>query len=126
MLTLYSRNKFFCRGKNFYNNSSINCIYFRLSAIRERIFMINIILWIVFGALAGWIASMITKTNEQQGALGNIITGIVGAFLGGYLVKVLTGNEVEGFNLGSLLVAILGAVILISILKLLRRGKRAA
>lgn len=74
------------------------------------------------GALAGWIASMITKTNDEQGAFGNILTGIVGAFLGGFLVKTLTGNEVDGFNLGSLLVAILGAVILISIMKMLRRG----
>lgn len=84
--------------------------------------MINIILWIIMGALAGWIASVITKTNDEQGAFGNILTGIVGAFLGGFLVKTLTGNEVDGFNLGSLLVAILGAVILISILKMFRRG----
>lgn len=74
------------------------------------------------GALAGWIASMITKTNDEQGAVGNVLTGIVGAFLGGFLVKTLTGNEVDGFNLGSLLVAILGAVLLISILKMMRRG----
>ena len=84
--------------------------------------MINIILWIIMGALAGWIASMITKTNDEQGAVGNVLTGIVGAFLGGFLVKTLTGNEVDGFNLGSLLVAILGAVLLISILKMMRRG----
>lgn len=83
--------------------------------------MINFIAWILFGALAGWIASMITRTNESQGALGNIITGIVGAFIGGFVVRMLTGNNVEGFNLGSLIVAILGAVILISLLKLMRR-----
>jgi uncharacterized membrane protein YeaQ/YmgE (transglycosylase-associated protein family) len=84
--------------------------------------MINIILWILFGALAGWIASMITRTNEQQGALGNIITGIVGAFIGGFIVRALTGNDVQGFNLGSLIVAILGAVVLISVVKMFRRG----
>ncbi len=84
--------------------------------------MINFIVWILFGALAGWIASMITKTNDQQGALGNIVTGIIGAFLGGFIVRSLTNNNVEGFNLGSLLVAILGAVILISLLKLVRRN----
>ncbi|CAN5165664.1 GlsB/YeaQ/YmgE family stress response membrane protein [soil metagenome] len=85
--------------------------------------MINFILWIIFGALAGWIASMITKTNEQQGAIGNILTGIVGAFIGGFIVRTLTGNDVEGFNIASLAVAILGAVLLISLLKMLRRGK---
>jgi uncharacterized membrane protein YeaQ/YmgE (transglycosylase-associated protein family) len=83
--------------------------------------MIDIIAWIIFGALAGWLASIIMKTNEQQGALGNIIVGIIGAFLGGFIVRSLTGNEVEGFNLTSLLVAILGAVILLAIVKMFRR-----
>jgi uncharacterized membrane protein YeaQ/YmgE (transglycosylase-associated protein family) len=87
--------------------------------------MVNIIVWILFGALAGWIASMITRTNDQQGALGNIITGIVGAFIGGFLVRLLTGSDVNGFNLGSLIVAILGAVLLISLLKWFRRGRGA-
>jgi uncharacterized membrane protein YeaQ/YmgE (transglycosylase-associated protein family) len=72
--------------------------------------MINIILWILFGALAGWIASIIMKTNAQQGA-----------FIGGFIVRALTGNNVSGFNLGSLIVAILGAVILLAIVKMFRR-----
>lgn len=84
--------------------------------------ILNIIAWIVFGALAGWIASIIMKTNAEQGALGNIITGVLGAFIGGFIVQSLTGNDVSGFNLGSLIVAILGAVILIAILKMFRRG----
>lgn len=84
--------------------------------------IINIIAWIIFGALAGWIASIIMRTNAEQGALGNIITGIIGAFIGGFIVQSLTGDTVTGFNLGSLLVAILGAIILIAIIKLFRRG----
>ena len=88
--------------------------------------MINFVIWIVFGALAGWIASMITKTNGQQGAVGNILTGIIGAFIGGFIVRLITGNDVDGFNLGSLIVAILGAVLLISILKFFRRGHAKA
>lgn len=84
--------------------------------------MINIIAWIIFGALAGWIASMIMKTNAQQGAIANIVVGIVGAMIGGFVVRALTGSDVEGFNLGSLLTAILGAVILIAILKMFRHG----
>lgn len=77
----------------------------------------DIILWILFGALAGWIASIIMKTNAQQGALANIIIGIIGALIGGWIVHALTGSAVSGFNLWSLLVAIGGAVVLIAILR---------
>lgn len=84
--------------------------------------MINIIAWIIFGVLAGWIASMIMKTNAQQGAIADIVVGIVGAIIGGWTVRILTGNEVSGFNLVSLLTAILGAVILLAVVKLFRRS----
>jgi uncharacterized membrane protein YeaQ/YmgE (transglycosylase-associated protein family) len=82
--------------------------------------MVNIIIWIIFGALAGWIASIIMKTNAEQGAIGNIIVGILGAILGGFLVEALTSYDVSGFNLGSLIVAIIGAVILLAIWKAIR------
>lgn len=87
--------------------------------------MVEIILWILFGALAGWIASMIMGTNEEMGAFSNIVVGILGAFIGGFLVRALTGDTVSGFNLGSLLVAILGAVILLGIVRIFRRGGRS-
>ena len=87
--------------------------------------MINIIAWIIFGALAGWIASIIMKTNAQQGAVGNIIVGILGAFIGGFLVRTLTDSDVDGFNLVSLLTAIVGAVILLAIVKAFRKGDTA-
>jgi len=80
----------------------------------------GILLWIIFGALAGWIASMIMKTDAQQGALGNILVGIVGALIGGFVMSSLGSTGVTGFNLYSLLVAILGAVILIAILRAIR------
>lgn len=80
----------------------------------------GIILWIVFGALAGWIASMIMKTDAKQGALGNIVVGIIGAMIGGFLMSFFGGTGVTGFNLYSLLVAVLGAVILIAILRAIR------
>jgi uncharacterized membrane protein YeaQ/YmgE (transglycosylase-associated protein family) len=83
--------------------------------------MVEIIVWIVLGALAGWIASMIMGTNAEQGAVGNIIVGILGAFIGGFVVRMLTGNNVDtGFNIPSLLTAILGAVILLAIVKAFR------
>ncbi len=84
--------------------------------------MLDIIAWIIFGALAGWIASIIMKTNAQQGALGNIVVGILGALIGGFIVESLTDTEVEGFNFTSLLVAILGAVLLLAVVKAFRRG----
>lgn len=79
----------------------------------------NIILWIIFGAIAGWVASIIMRTNAEQGAVGNIVVGIVGAILGGWLARFITGNDVTGFNLTSLVIAIIGAVVLLAILRAL-------
>lgn len=81
----------------------------------------NVLLWIIFGALAGWIAGAIMKSGGQQGLITNIIVGIVGAVLGGWLFDRLGGQGVTGFNLYSLLVAVVGAVILLAILRALRR-----
>lgn len=86
--------------------------------------MVDIILWIIFGALAGWIASMVMKTNQEQGAIANIVVGILGAFIGGFVVRMLTGDTVTGFNFVSLLVAILGAIVLLAIVKAFRRGSK--
>jgi uncharacterized membrane protein YeaQ/YmgE (transglycosylase-associated protein family) len=84
--------------------------------------LLNIILWIVFGALAGWIASLIMKRDAQMGALENIIVGIVGAFIGGFIMIAFGAGGVTGFNIWSLLVAILGALLLIFILGAIRRA----
>lgn len=81
--------------------------------------LISIILWILFGALAGWIASMIVGRNESQGALGNIVVGIAGALLGGFIVG-LFGVDIDGFNIVSLLVAIGGAVLLLALISSFR------
>ena len=73
----------------------------------------GIITWIVLGALAGWIASMITGKNAQMGALANILVGVVGAFIGGFVMNLLGGHGVTGFNIWSLIVSIVGAVVLL-------------
>lgn len=86
--------------------------------------LVTIILWIVLGGLAGWIASMIMGRNAQMGIIANIIVGIIGAFLGGLLMNLIGTSGVTGFNLWSLLVAILGAVILLFIVGLVRGGGR--
>ncbi len=82
----------------------------------------NIIVWIILGALAGWIASMIMGRNAQMGAVANIIVGIVGAIIGGWIMSAFGGPGVTGFNIPSLLVAILGAVVLLFLVGLVRRS----
>lgn len=81
----------------------------------------GIILWIIFGGLVGWIASMIMKTNAQQGLIINVLVGIVGAIIGGWLMSFFGKSGVGDFNLYSFLVALLGAIILTGIVKILRR-----
>ena len=84
----------------------------------------NIIVWIVFGALAGWIASMIMNKNKQMGAIANIVVGIIGAFIGGYIMDFFGAQGITGFNLQSLIVAVVGAVLLLYVIGLLRGGRR--
>lgn len=79
----------------------------------------GIIGWIVIGALAGWIGSMITGNNRRMGAGLNILVGVIGGFLGGLIMNLLGGYGMTGFNLWSLFVAIVGAVILLLIVNAL-------
>jgi uncharacterized membrane protein YeaQ/YmgE (transglycosylase-associated protein family) len=86
----------------------------------------NIILWLIIGGVIGWLASLIMRTDAQQGLLLNIVVGIVGALLGGWLIGPLvgTGTINQGnLSLPSLGVSLLGAVILLAIVNLFRRGR---
>jgi uncharacterized membrane protein YeaQ/YmgE (transglycosylase-associated protein family) len=86
----------------------------------------NIILWIIVGGILGWLASIIMKTDAQQGIVLNVIVGIVGAFLGGLVLSPLFGTGTinqSDFSIGSLLVSLLGAVILLAIVNFFRRGR---
>ena len=83
--------------------------------------MINLILWLLFGALVGWLASLVMRTDAQQGALMNIIVGIIGALIGGFLFGAGTINS-NNFSLSALLVSFVGAVVLLAIINLVRRG----
>ncbi|GJQ36691.1 MAG: GlsB/YeaQ/YmgE family stress response membrane protein [Anaerolineales bacterium] len=84
----------------------------------------SIIVWIAFGALAGWIASLIMRTDRQMGALANIVVGIAGAFIGGFIMNFFGKAGVTGFNFYSFLVAVGGAVVLIWLVNLIRGGRR--
>jgi uncharacterized membrane protein YeaQ/YmgE (transglycosylase-associated protein family) len=89
--------------------------------------MINFIIWLIAGALVGWVASIIMHTNSQQGLLLDIIVGIVGAFIGGYFLSPIFGvgtiNQ-NNFSLPALFVSLLGAIILLAVVKLLRGSRR--
>ena len=85
----------------------------------------NFIIWIVVGGIIGWLASMVMRTNAQQGVLLNIIVGIVGAMLGGWLIAPLLGQGTinsNDFSLGGLAVSFIGALILLAVVNLVRRG----
>lgn len=83
--------------------------------------LMTIITWIILGALAGWIASMITGSNARVNGMMNIVVGIIGAFIGGLVLQLLGASQPTGFNLPSLLTAVLGAVILLALVKAFRR-----
>lgn len=85
----------------------------------------NLLIWLVVGGVIGWIASMIMRTDAQQGVLLNVVVGIIGALLGGWLISPLLGvgtiNQ-NNFSIGALVVSLVGAVILLAIVNLFRRG----
>lgn len=85
----------------------------------------NFIIWLIVGGVIGWLASMLMKTNDQQGLLLNVVVGIVGAMLGGWFISPLVGvgtiNQ-NDFSLPALLVSFVGAAILLAIVNLVRRG----
>ena len=85
----------------------------------------NIIVWLVIGGLIGWVASMLMRTDGQQGMFLNVVVGVVGAALGGWFISPLVGVPTinQGvFSIGALVVSLLGSVILLAIVNLVRRG----
>jgi uncharacterized membrane protein YeaQ/YmgE (transglycosylase-associated protein family) len=85
----------------------------------------NFIIWLVVGGLIGWVASMIMRTDAQQGVILNIVVGVVGALLGGWFLSPMIGagtiNQ-NDFSLAGLGVSLVGAIILLAIVNLVRRG----
>lgn len=80
----------------------------------------NFLIMLVVGGIAGWLASIVMKTNAQQGIILNVIVGIIGGFLGGFLLPMV-GLNLSGW-IGYLITALIGAIVLLAIVNLFRRG----
>ena len=86
----------------------------------------NFILWLIAGGIIGWIASMIMRTDAQQGIFLNIVVGIIGALLAGWLITPLVGGSTinqGNFSASGLVISLLGAIVLLAIVNLFRRGR---
>ena len=87
----------------------------------------NFIIWLVIGGIIGWLASIVMRTDGQQGIILNIIVGIVGAFIGGFVGSALgiSGANINdsGLSVTSFIVSLVGAIILLAIVNLVRRGR---
>jgi uncharacterized membrane protein YeaQ/YmgE (transglycosylase-associated protein family) len=86
---------------------------------------VGIIVWLIVGGIVGWLASLIMRTDAQQGIILNIVVGIIGALIGGWLIGPLLGSGSinEGFSIMSVVVSLIGAIILLAIVNLFRRGR---
>jgi uncharacterized membrane protein YeaQ/YmgE (transglycosylase-associated protein family) len=85
----------------------------------------GILVWLIVGGVVGWLASIIMRTDGQQGILLNVVVGIVGALLAGFVVSPMLGIGTinEGISLATFLVSLVGAIILLAIVNLFRRGR---
>ena len=86
----------------------------------------SIIIWLIVGGIIGWLASMIMRTDGQQGIILNIVVGIIGSFLGGWLIAPMLGSGTVNsgdFSIMGLIASLIGAIILLAIVNLFRRGR---
>lgn len=84
----------------------------------------GIIIWLIVGGVVGWLASIIMRTDAQQGLLLNVVVGIIGALIAGFLISPLVGVGTinEGVTVGTFLVSLVGAILLLAIVNMFRRG----
>jgi len=85
----------------------------------------GILVWLIVGGVVGWLASIVMRTDAQQGILLNVVVGIVGALLAGFVVSPLLGIGTinQGISVATFLVSLVGAIILLAIVNLFRRGR---
>ena len=89
--------------------------------------MVNFAIWLVVGAVIGWVAALLMRDDEDQGVFVNVLVGIAGALVAGWLIAPYIGVKVVHpgvFNFGALAVALVGAVVLLAVMSVLRRGRR--
>ena len=93
--------------------------------LQRKTSILNLIIWLIIGGIVGWLASLMMRTDGQQGIVLNVVVGVVGAFLAGWFISPMVGvgtiNQ-NNFSLASVLVSLVGAVILLAIVNLFRRG----
>lgn len=85
----------------------------------------NFIIWLVVGGILGWLASVLMRTDRQQGIVLNVIVGIVGALIAGFVIAPMLGTGTinsNDFSVSGLIVSLLGAVVLLAIVNVFRRG----
>jgi len=85
--------------------------------------MTDLIFWVLFGILAGWIVNIATDTQGRQRVLGTLVIGILGAIAGGTLMRLLSERGIAGFSIPSLLTAVCGAIILLTLVQMTDKGK---
>jgi len=85
----------------------------------------NFIIWLIVGGVIGWLASILMKTNDQQGMFLNVVVGVIGAMLAGWFISPLVGvgtiNQ-NNFSVAAMLVSFVGAAVLLAIVNVVRRG----
>jgi uncharacterized membrane protein YeaQ/YmgE (transglycosylase-associated protein family) len=87
---------------------------------------VNIVIWLVVGGVLGWLASLVMKTDGQQGIFLNVVVGIIGALIAGFIIAPMFGTgtiNTSDFSLSGLLVSFLGALALLAVVNLFRRGR---
>jgi uncharacterized membrane protein YeaQ/YmgE (transglycosylase-associated protein family) len=119
----------FLKSRNYTANVVARQLHYRPVWMQMRIpgiqggnTVINLIVWLLVGALIGWLASMVMRTDAQQGALMNIVVGIIGAMIGGFILGGPTINS-NALNVTALVVSFVGAVVLLAIVNLVTRGR---
>lgn len=83
------------------------------------------VIWLIVGGIVGWLASLVMRTDGQQGIILNVVVGIVGALLAGWLISPLVGVATinQGISIASVVVSLIGAIILLAVVNLFRRGR---
>jgi uncharacterized membrane protein YeaQ/YmgE (transglycosylase-associated protein family) len=103
---------FYCSYKNSRQPLNRLFVLYLENKLSQEIIM-GIIGWIIIGAIAGWLASMVTGNDKKMGAFANITVGIIGGLIGGFIMFLLGGTGISGFNLWSLLIAFIGSLIVL-------------